>query len=149
MSEALLLACTVATLFMTGVTWFVQVVHYPSFPFVGHDRFGDFHEAHSRRTSIVVVLPMVVELLTSLALVAFPPAGSLGLAIAGALLAVAIWATTAVAASIHGEIGRQGPEPYLFQRLDRASLVRSLLWTAHGAVVIAMLVALLCGTGAN
>ena len=36
---AILLANAAATLFMTGVGWFVQVVHYPLLGCVGADEF--------------------------------------------------------------------------------------------------------------
>ena len=59
-SDALLLACLASTLFMTGLIWFVQVVHYPLFDRVGAARFVPYHAAHSRRTSWVVAAPMAI-----------------------------------------------------------------------------------------
>jgi hypothetical protein len=38
--EAVLLTCVASTLFMTGLSWFVQVVHYPLFAAVGPDAFA-------------------------------------------------------------------------------------------------------------
>jgi hypothetical protein len=79
-----LLANAAATLFLVGVTWFVQVVHYPLFSAVGPGEFRDYHLEHTRRTTYVVVVPMVIELLSSFALVAEPPAGRAALALSGA-----------------------------------------------------------------
>lgn len=138
--SAVLLACAASTLFMVGLAWFVQVVHYPLFPLVGDERFGDFHEAHSSRTSLVVALPMLVELVSSLALVMNPPGDEAWLAILGAVLAVAIWVLTgAVLAPLHGRIGREGPTARNLDRLVRLSWPRTVLWTGHGIVVVAML----------
>lgn len=135
-----LLACVVATLFMVGLAWFVQVVHYPLFPLVGDADFPAFHEVHSRRTSFVVILPMTVELVTSIALAFDPPAGEGALALAGAILAVAIWVLTgAVLAPMHGRIGREGPTGANLGRLVRLSWPRTILWTLHGVVVVALL----------
>jgi hypothetical protein len=39
-----------ATLFMVGVIWFVQVVHYPLFSRVGLEKFSLYSEAHSYET---------------------------------------------------------------------------------------------------
>ncbi|MCB0857683.1 MAG: hypothetical protein KDB57_06140 [Solirubrobacterales bacterium] len=135
-----LLANVAATLFMTGLTWFVQVVHYPLFPLVGGDGFSEYHQRHSNRTTWVVLPPMLVELITSFVLLNDPPGDELGLAVAGAVLAAATWALTAVgAAPAHGRIGREGLNPELQRRLIRISWVRTVTWTAHAGVVIALL----------
>jgi hypothetical protein len=55
-----LLAHLAATLFMIGVIWFVQVVHYPLFSRVGPEKFSLYSEAHSRLTTYVVGPPMLV-----------------------------------------------------------------------------------------
>jgi hypothetical protein len=138
---ALLLANVAATLIMVGVAWYVQVAHYPLFSMVGESGFAGFHEAHSSRTSLVVIPPMVVEILTSFALVLDPPAGRTGLAVAGAALALGTWLVTAPAAALHSQIGREGPRPALLSRLVRANLVRTLLWSAHGLVVLLLVAA--------
>mgnify|MGYP003440232870 FL=1 len=137
---AVLLACAAATLFMTGLTWFVQVVHYPLFPAVGEDQFPDFHRIHSNRTTWVVLPPMLVELLTSWALLFDPPADSTALVAAGAALATGTWLLTAFgAAPAHGEIGRQGLSPALTRRLSAFSWARTVCWSAHAVVVLALL----------
>lgn len=139
MTEAALLACVAATLFMVGLTWFVQAVHYPLFAEVGEDQFPGYHRLHSARVTWVVVIPMVVELASSLYLAAEPPEGLATLTLVGAVLAVAVWVVTlAWAAPTHGTIGRDGLTPELATRLGRASLVRSWLWTLHGVVVLAI-----------
>lgn len=137
---AVLLANAASTLFMLGLTWFVQVVHYPLFATVGEDRFADYHERHSSRTTWVVLPPMTVELLSSLYLAFNPPNGQGELALAGAVLAVSIWALTALAAApTHGRIGRIGLNADILSSLLLISWVRTLAWTAHGVVVVLML----------
>lgn len=139
MTAVALVACVGATLFMVGLTWFVQVVHYPLFSEVGTEAFRAYHDLHSIRTTWVVAVPMLVELASSFVLAIDPPDGLGTLALVGAVLAVAIWVVTlAWAAPTHGAIGREGPTEPLLNRLDRASLVRTWLWTAHGVVVLAM-----------
>lgn len=140
---ALLLANAAATLFMVGLTWFVQVVHYPLFPFVGEERFAEYHRLHSSRTTWVVLPPMLIELVTSFLLLIDPPADETALVAAGAALALATWALTAIAASAHGRIGRQGLNPGLLRGLLAASWIRTVVWTLHGAVVLALLAAVI------
>ncbi len=136
---ALLLANAAATFFMVGLTWFVQIVHYPLFPNVGEGGFAEYHRLHSERTTWVVLPPMAVELATSFLLLLDPPAGETALAAAGAVLALSTWVLTAFAASVHGEIGGEGLSPGLLRRLLAGSWVRTVAWTLHGGVVLAML----------
>jgi hypothetical protein len=140
MSEGLLLACAAATLYMVGLTWFVQIVHYPLFAEVGRESFEGYHQGHSSRTTLVVAVPMLVELVTAVLLAIHPPAGQKTLALVGAGLAVSVWAVTVLrAAPIHSRIGKLGPQADLLSRLGRASLVRTWLWTFHGVIVLVMI----------
>ncbi len=139
--EGLLIANAAATFFMLGVAWFVDIVHYPLFASVGEDGFRGYHRLHSERTTWVVLPPMTVELLTSLALPFDAPGGATGLAVAGAVLAVATWALTGLGAvPAHRALGA-GISDARLRRLRRADLVRALTWTAHAVVVVALLAA--------
>lgn len=137
--EAVLLANAASTLFMVGLAWFVGVVHYPLFASVGEDDFLGYHEQHSRRTTWVVLPVMSIELVTSVLLVLDPPGDQLALAVAGAVLAVATWALTGAAAvPAHRALGA-GLSGVALRRLRRADLVRTIAWTVHGGVVVALL----------
>src|SRR4051794_35751848 len=74
-SKWVLLACLASTLFMTGLIWFVQVVHYPLFAEVDPAGFRRYHAAHTRATTRVVLIPMILELLSSAVLVLGPAPG--------------------------------------------------------------------------
>ena len=54
----LLLIHAGATLYMTGLIWFVQVVHYPLMARVGEDGFAEYEKHHQRLTTWVVAPPM-------------------------------------------------------------------------------------------
>lgn len=47
---------------MTGVIWFVQVVHYPLFAKVGESAFTTYESLHTIRTGWVVAPMMILEL---------------------------------------------------------------------------------------
>lgn len=136
----LLLANAAAVLFLTGVIWFVQVVHYPLFAAVGAESWTSYHEQHSRRTTWVVAIPMLVDLVSSLALVAVRPDG-VGpvLALAGAALAVTTWAATAgLAVPVHRRLG-PGWDGGVGRRLVVVNRVRTAAWTAHAGLVLVAL----------
>jgi len=69
------LAHVVSTVYMTGLIWFVQIVHYPLMNRVGGDRFTAYEKEHQRLTSYVVGPPMLVEALTAVYLVMVPAPG--------------------------------------------------------------------------
>ena len=54
-----------ATVAMTGLIWFVQVVHYPLFARVGEEGFHAYEAAHARATSRVVAPLMLGEVGTA------------------------------------------------------------------------------------
>lgn len=139
--DAVLVANAASTFFMVGLAWFVDLVHYPLFAAVGEPQFARYHELHSRRTMWVVLPAMSIELLTSFLLAFDPPGDQAALTYAGAVLAAATWALTGLAAvPAHRALGR-GFSADGLKRLLRADLLRALTWTAHGAVVAALLAA--------
>ena len=97
MSVVLLLSQAAATLFMTGVIWIVQAVHYPLFALVGRDGFGEYAREHQRRITPVVAVAMPVEAVTAVLLLFATPAGvEAGLLALGAILLLPIWLSTAL-----------------------------------------------------
>lgn len=73
LGEALVLVHLVATWFMAGVIWFVQVVHYPLFASVGTEGWVAYAGQHVRRTGWVVAPPMLVEGATAVGLLVVRP----------------------------------------------------------------------------
>ena len=55
-----------ATLFMTGLIWFVQVVHYKLFNVIGEDQFVQYEKAHMCLTTLVVAPAMLAEVFSAM-----------------------------------------------------------------------------------
>jgi hypothetical protein len=138
--HALLLANALATLFMTGLIWFVQIVHYPLFARVGGDVFPAYSRAHQTLTTLVVGPPMLVEALTALLLVvARPPQVAAWLAWTGLALVGVIWlSTAALQVPAHGRLVN-GFDPQVGAYLVSTNWIRTIAWSARAAVVTAML----------
>ena len=135
LTSLLVAAHAAATLFMTGVIWFVQVVHYPLFGRVGDAGFTAYAREHARRTGWVVGPAMLLELLLALALAARGGA----LAWAGLALLGAIWASTAfVQVPLHGRLAA-GPDRFAQRRLTATNWVRTAAWSLRA--VLAVLIA--------
>ena len=140
--DPLVLAHAAAVLPLVGLIWFVQVVHYPLLAVGGEPGFTARHAEHSRRTTWVVAVPMLVQLATAAALVAVPPeAVGRGLPVAALALSVAVFAHTGlVAVPLHRRLGT-GFDQRTADLLVVRNWPRTALWTAHGGVVLALLTA--------
>jgi uncharacterized membrane protein len=129
-SRGLLAVQWAATLYMTGVIWFVQIVHYPLFALVGADRFAAYEQAHSRLTTWVVMPPMLIEAATAVCLAIRRPQGiSASAAWIGLALVVVVWASTfflqvpehnRLSLSFHADAHR---------RLTATNWIRTIAWT--------------------
>jgi hypothetical protein len=136
----LLLTHAAATLFMVGVIWFVQVVHYPLFDRVGTSDFSAYSTRHTTVTGLVVGPPMILEAVTAVALVVWTPQGiSVSLVWTGLLLVAGIWLSTALLqAPRHTTLGR-GFDPAAHRFLVTSNWLRTVLWSLRGLVVLCIL----------
>ncbi len=150
-AHGLLLVHAAATWFMTGLIWFVQIVHYPLMAGVGTDRWRDYERAHQRRTTFVVAPVMLIELSLAAALAAAPtlwptlfpqssPARISGsLAWSGlALLGLAWLSTFALQVPAHRALESSWTTT-LHARLVRTNWVRTAAWSARGVLALCML----------
>lgn len=135
-----LLLQAAATLFMTGVIWFVQVVHYPLMARVGAAGFPDYEAAHARLTGYVVVGPMVVELACALFLL-FRPSAAIprSLAIAGAALVVLIWLSTFLLQVPQHEKLHRAFDAQAHALLVSTNWIRTIGWSIRSVFVLLML----------
>lgn len=123
-----------ATLFMTGLIWFVQVVHYPLLRRIPPTEVATYAREHARRTGWVVGPVMLAELGLGLALAA--RGGSLAW-LALALLGV-IWASTAsIQVPLHRRLALD-PDPSTIERLVRTNWLRTAGWTLRAPLALAL-----------
>ena len=142
--ELVFLAHVGATLFMVGLIWFVQVVHYPLFGSVGREGFARYSQAHSRLTGFVVGPPMLVEAATAVALVIRAPQGvPFSLPLTGLVLLAVVWLSTAFLQSPQHTVLGRGFVADSHRFLVLSNWVRTVCWTARGVVVLLMTAALL------
>jgi hypothetical protein len=125
----------IATLFMTGLIWFVQVVHYPLLGLVGAEGFGQYEFAHRRRTTIVVGPIMLVEAACAVALV-FSPCFELSpIAVwSGACLLLIIWISTAALSVPCHECLSNGFDSRAHRRLVASNWIRTAAWTLRSGI---------------
>jgi hypothetical protein len=126
-----------ATLFMTGVIWFVQVVHYPLFGRVGETSFCDYEQAHTVRTGWVVGPPMLLELASAvMALGLRPEWFSAEAAWVGMGLLAVIWLSTGLLqVPLHGRLVERFAESDA-ARLTATNWIRTVCWTMRSLLLV-------------
>ena len=140
MGTAVLLANLVATWMMVGVIWFVQVVHYPLLSLVPVSDAPEVALEHQRRTSYVVAVPMMVEGLSTLALLAMAPDAVWWWLpwCGGVLLAIALGCTVFLSVPLHSQMAHS-PNAATGRRLVSTNWSRTIAWSLRGAVCLWML----------
>ncbi len=136
-----------ATLFLVGLIWVVQVVHYPLFASVGADHFHGYWRGHTRLITWLVAPSMACELATGLLLFAVRPpgVGTPVLVLAFGFLLVNWLSTWLVQIPCHEQLGRQFDPPTM-RRLVRTNWVRTAAWTLRGVLVLTQTYSLLVRT---
>ena len=129
----------VATVFMVGLIWFVQVVHYPLFNRISGDASIQYAAEHQRRTAWVVGLPMLVEGITTLWLFFNPIDGRLLPLLGGLVLLKIHLSTIFLQIPLHKKLS-QGYEREVVRKLVATNWVRTIGWTIRAAIAVAIVV---------
>ena len=138
--KLILLLNVLTTLYMTGVIWFVQIVHYPLFGKVGEAYYREYHTHHARLTGFVVAMPMLVELGTAGLLAATPPMGiSSRQTVLGLIMVILLWISTALVQVPRHTILGDGYDAVAHRTLVASNWFRTLLWSLRTVLVCSML----------
>lgn len=125
-----------ATLFMCGLAWFVQVVHYPLMARVGAPQWSEYERAHGTRTTWVVMPVMTLEALAALQLAWSTPGPTTW---SGLALVALLWLSTfLVQVPLHARLAR-GFDARVHRRLVATSWIRTGAWSARAALVVLVL----------
>jgi len=138
--KLILLSNVAATLYMVGLIWCIQIVHYPLFAQVGTEGFAAYEAAHSRLITPIVGLPMLVELVTAGLLLFFrSPAIGQAETVVGLVLVVVIWLSTVSLQVPQHAILSSGFDATAHQFLVNSNWIRTIAWSVRGALVLWMM----------
>jgi len=131
----------VPTLFLCGLIWFVQVVHYPLYGAVGDAQFVAYEVEHCRRVSWITLPMMLAELgLACWLWWASPPAAA-AWTVAGLALVAVVWASTfLLQVPCHDQLAK-GPDRAAMRRLVATNWLRTAAWTLRGVIAVWLLLA--------
>jgi hypothetical protein len=122
-------------LFMTGVIWFVQIVHYPLFSSIDESDFLSFHREHTKKTTWIVGPPMMFELFSSVLALYFSVDLPLLIRIISFSIVVLIFVSTAfIQVPIHDKLG-SGKKSDLINKLVLTNWIRTFLWTLKSLIL--------------
>lgn len=136
--KLILLTQVFSTLFMVGLIWFVQIVHYPLYANVGREQFPEYEALHNRSTTWVVGPAMFVEMLTAAALLKYSN-GSISLAWLGFGLLIVIWISTATLSVPAHDALKAGFSAGTWQKLVSTNWIRTAAWSARGVIVMVII----------
>jgi hypothetical protein len=139
MIRLIFLSHAATTLYMTGLIWFVQIVHYPLLGAVGNAEFSAYEQRHMSLTTWVVGPPMLVEAATALLLFWFRPEGVATWQVwSGVVLLAIIWLSTALLQVPCHDALSKGYSAKVHRRLVSTNWVRTIAWNLRGLLVLWM-----------
>ncbi|OUT53924.1 hypothetical protein SV7mr_52450 [Stieleria bergensis] len=125
-----------STWYLMGLIWMVQVVHYELFDRVGADQFARYETDHTRLITPIVALPMLIELISAMGLIAMSPAGfPRWAAWAGLALIGVVWLTTFfVSVPCHSTLVN-GFDQDAYRKLVNTNWIRTIAWSLRGILL--------------
>ncbi|MEO6589061.1 MAG: hypothetical protein ABIP06_07015 [Pyrinomonadaceae bacterium] len=140
MKDLIFLIHSGATLFLVGLIWTIQIVHYPLFTSVGVSGYAAYQTSHMSRISYVVAPVMLAELVTAIYFVfAAYDEISPKLFWFGFALVLIIWASTLfVQSPIHSKL-TEAFDADLVSKLVWTNWIRTIIWTIRGALILWMI----------
>ena len=136
--ELIFLINGTASIFLCGLIWVIQLVHYPSFLYVEESRFIDFQAFHTRRIDYIVMPLMSIELGTSAAMWWF--SNYIELTSYGFYIVLLIWIATGLfSVPNHNKLEKSKDEDAI-RALVNTNWIRTTLWTIKAALSVLILI---------
>jgi uncharacterized membrane protein len=134
--STLFVANLIATWYMVGLIWMVQIVHYNMFDRVGAEQFQQYEADHNRLITPIVGVPMLIELVTALLLiVTAPDSFPRWAAVLGVVLIALIWLSTVLLQiPCHTQL-LKGFDEAAYRRLVSSNWIRTISWTVRGGLM--------------
>jgi hypothetical protein len=132
------------TMFMVGLIWLIQIVHYPLFAHVGDNTFLAYHKRHTQWITTIVAPLMLLELATGLLLWLMAPLqpfwilNTMGIAV--------IWGSTAFwQVRLHKQLSLVDGTARLalIRQLVASNWLRTIFWSFRCLLLVGLLLEML------
>jgi hypothetical protein len=123
---------------LTGLIWFVQIVHYPIFLKISPPIFINFQAAHTSTTGSLVAPLMVVEIILSVVLltISFDTQTQKIAVWTAFALVLLIWIITFfVSVPIHNQLITNGFDEHVIRKLINTNWIRTIAWTLRTGIL--------------
>lgn len=137
MEKILFILQIASTLIMLGVIWIIQLVQYPFFSHVNAENFPKYHAAHTFWITPVVAPTMIIELITSILIMFYPPKNiDAKLLYIGLILTLIVWASTFfIQIPLHSKLANSF-DAEAHRLLVNTNWIRTIAWSLRTILVI-------------
>ena len=127
MMAQILTLCLISSVYMCGVIWVIQLIHYPSFANIVPDQFLQFHSQHTMAMGYLVGPVMVIELAAGAWLLMHKTDV---FSVTHFICVIALWALTFfVSVPLHNKLAL-GHDLQIIKSLIHTNWPRTILWTS-------------------
>lgn len=121
---------------MVGLIWLVQLVHYPLMAKVGAANWAEYHHAHTRQITWLVMPLMLGEAAASLWLLIASNGATVPIVLAA--LALVAWLSTFLwQVPMHSQLS-QGFDAEVIRKLTRSNWLRTVAWTLRFVLLLTL-----------
>jgi hypothetical protein len=137
MDKLLLILQIFSTLFLTGVIWVIQILQYPFFSYVSAENFTKYHDDYRFWITPIVAPAMIIELLTAIFLLFYPPENiDIKLMWLALALTLIIWASTFfLQVPLHEKLAH-GFNSQTLAALVNTNWIRTVCWSLRGGLIL-------------
>lgn len=137
MTKITLILQIASSLIMLGVIWIIQLVQYPFFSQVNAENFPKYHAAHTFWITPVVAPTMIIELITSIFIIFYPPKNiDAKLLYIGLILTLIVWASTFfIQIPLHNKLANTFNAD-AHRLLVNTNWIRTIAWSLRAVLVI-------------
>ncbi len=133
-----------STFTLTGIVWFVQLVHYPLLRKIARSRFAPYEKMQVLLTGFVVGPPLLLETAGVLySLWRTPSWMDLDAVISGAVLMGIIWLSTVLLQRPQHRVLQEGFDPRAYRKLLYTNWIRSFAWSFRSLILLFSLLKIL------
>ncbi|MDX2247790.1 MAG: hypothetical protein SF052_13480 [Bacteroidia bacterium] len=138
MAIVLLLTCLSLNLYLTGITWFLQLIHFPLFESVGTNQFHDYHRKFFQKKQFLVLIPTILATLAAFILLWIQPWGTnmVFVKINLGMILAAQAATVILVEPIHKVLSSHGYSDKAIRHLTRVNWIPTFAWTGSSSMII-------------
>ena len=124
--DKLLLIHLISNAIMFGITWVVQLVHYPMIHMLDEEKFFEYQRAHVIPTTIITFPTMVTEWATAFLLVLYVSSGVNYLLLG---LSTLLWISTmTLQVPTHRKLAKEYTEE-MTDKLINTNWIRTAIWS--------------------